>query len=274
MTIELVGSSGKPITPSQALDKPNVLINIFGYKSVAPATSYALLREMRQMDQLGINFLFNAVEGDALISRSRSKALSLFLETKDLDVCVMIDHDIVWEPGAIAALALKAHERKSCVAGLYSCRGRGNGFASRLMGENVVLKTQEDKLHDAEYLATGFLAIPRVVAEEVLKAGKIAALGLTNGSAEFDGRAADECNMALNPCLYLDGSTFYGFFRCIEVPSTVKGRENMYEYLSEDWSFSYRCRQANPNRPLFIWTLPWLEHLGVHGFTVLDAGKK
>lgn len=290
MTIELLGASGQKFSPSTDILKPNIDLAVFGYKSVAPQTSYTLLREMRLMDQLGINFLYDAVEGDALISRSRSKALSRFLEVPDLDVCVMVDHDMVWTPGAIAALAMKAHEKKACVAGLYSCRGRGNGFSSRLMDSDVKLKTMEDKLHDAEYLATGFLAIPRVVAEEVLKAGKEAAaehllIGEKDAQPDLGPRNS---NMALHPCLYLDGSIFYGFFRCIEVPSTFKAQgsqhhavgmvggklEPAYEYLSEDWSFSWRCRQAAPSRPLYIWTMPWLEHLGQYGFTVLDAGKR
>lgn len=287
MSIETIASGSG--TNSNA-ELPTIFICVFSYGGIEANTMWTLVKEMRLMDQLGIKFLLHNVHGDALISRSRSKALSEFMTVPDLNVCVMVDHDMQWEPGALAALAVKAHERKACVAGLYACRGFGRGTSSRIKipnGQELKLKAGEDKLLDADYLATGFLAIPKLVAEEVLKAGLSAQNDFVNKNHETHAlNTAELGNQALHACAYNDGSLMYDFFRpiCVsasrEVIDAAKRLDekveplNLHEYLSEDWSFSWRCTKANPNRPLYVWTKPWLTHIGSHAYSLLDAYRK
>lgn len=288
MGVELIGGGGMNTNTPRDEKLPTVFICSFTYGGIESATMWTMVREMRKMDQFGINFLMNNVHGDALISRSRSKALHEFLKT-DLDVCVMVDHDLEWEPGSLAALALKAHERRACVSGFYATRSFGRGWSSRIKDQGAKLKTAVDELHDAEYLAGGFLAIPRLVVEEVLEAGKESATSCDGQMKPVAGPLNDaDFNAALRPCVYNDSSLFYDYFRPICVPSTAaydrgdgKGgiirpaglppEAKPYEYLSEDWAFSWRCRQANPDRPLLVWTFPWLLHHGRHGYSVLDG---
>ena len=194
------------------------------------------------------------VHDDALISRSRSKALSDFLRS-DFDVLVMVDHDIEWEGGMAMALAEQADMRKCLVAGLYSLRAKGAGHAGRFTNLGQVVHPGSDERYDAEYLPGGFLAIPRIVAEEVLNAGR-------------DPRASAEAR--ITECIGLDGKPMYDFFRPIVVP----GRDGKNEYVSEDWSFCWRARQANAARPQYLWAKPILLHHGSYGYNIYEAGQQ
>lgn len=250
-------------------NRPRILLCVFSYAGVNGHTMSCLLAEMRKMDALGIEFLLVNVDDDALISRSRSKALSAFVQNNRLDVCVMVDHDLEWEVGSIIALAVKAHQMKACVSGIYSARAIGRGSGSRPKSD-VMMRPGEDQLVEAEYLSGGFLAIPHVVAEEVLREGlnaKKKLYGDVDGDREaLTERAAETANMALHPCAYNVGPVIYDFFRPICVPRTFDKpglpQEASYEFLSEDWAFSWRCTKANPGRALYLWSLPWLLHHG------------
>ena len=142
----------------------------------------------------------------------------------------------------------------------------GRGCASRLKQDVAKFVPGKDELLDAEYLATGFWACPRVVGDEILKQG--GAVRKTFLSLEV------QDVLALHRCIYNDGTLFYDYFRPVAVPSSIEvdaGAAKVYEYASEDWAFSYRARQANPNRPLYAWTLPHLVHHGSYGFTMKTA---
>lgn len=248
-------------------DRPRILVCLFSYAGIAGRTLEALLNELLLMNSYGMKYTFYNVSDDALISRSRSKALSAMLQG-EFDLCLMVDHDMQWNPGELLALAMKSHQLKSCVSGIYSSRAIGRGCASRPKNEAAQFKMGDDILLDAEYLSGGFLAIPRIVAEEVLKAGL---------SADPDGQLQAErlANIQLHPCVYNSGPIIHDFFRPICVPRSFDKpglpAEGTHEYLSEDWAFSWRCTQANSTRPLYLWTLPWLTHWGEFPFTLKTA---
>ena len=244
---------------------PRIFLCIFGYGGMEHYTVEGALREMLLMAKENTAFALHMVHGDALISRSRSKAFSVFMESGNFDVCVMLDHDIQWQPGALLGLAKKAHERQALTAGIYACRGFGRGCASRLNQEASKFTPGEDKLLEAEYLATGFWACPRTVGEEILKNGT-ERVELFQSHDKFSPVVA---NWKITECVYNDGTFFYDYFRPIAVPSTLPATP--HEYASEDWAFSWRARQANPNRPLYAWTLPHLVHHGSYGFTMKTA---
>lgn len=257
MAIELVG-----VPPPSALAPPSIFICLFSYGGIDPNTLRTMQDELNLLHKGGVRHTFFNIHGDALVSRSRSKALSEFLAT-DLDVCFMADHDIQWTPGALFLTAQKAAQRGAMVGGLYPCRGMNRGLSSRMRSTEVAFKAGEDKLLDAEYLATGFLAIPRVVAQETLEHGL---------------RVDQLAQHRLHHCLYSDGTGFYDFFRPLCVRRTVQVVSAKvlppYEYLSEDWAFSCRARAANPDRPIYAWTAPWLVHHGSYGYTLLDAYRE
>lgn len=265
---------GAPADAS-SVTKPKVLVCLFSYGGISQRTFSAMLSELLLMNEYGIKYLTLPLADDALISRSRSKALSAAIQG-EFDVCLMVDHDIEWQNGELLALAMKAHITKSCVSGIYSARAIGRGAASRSVNDAVEIRGGEDQLIDAEYLGGGFLAIPRVVAEEVLNAGQVArlALGEPGGTGQQTETAAA---LALHACAYNKGPPVYDFFRPICVPRTFekpglpKLTEAPYEYLSEDWAFSWRCRAANPARPLYLWALPVLLHHGEYGFSMKTA---
>lgn len=192
---------------------------------------------------------------DALISRSRSRGTAYFL-AGDADVLFMCDHDIAWNPGDLWLTASHAFEKNALVAGLYSRRVFGQGTASRISEEGVRFTVGGDKLHRADYLGTGFLAIPRTVLEGTLKVCK----------------KSWNKNMIVHPCGQ-DVSAdiaYYDLFRPIVVEDKMS--KTGYSYLSEDWAFSARVRFAK--FPLFIYEKPVLTHHGEHGYTVLDSVRK
>lgn len=260
--------------------KPTIMLCLFSYGGVKGRTMWSLFQEMRLMDRLGVNFVLHTVDDDALISRSRSKALSAFMANTALDVCFMLDHDIEFEEGAILSTCTKAKMVQSCVSGFYSARAIGGGFSSRPKDEKGVAKAGEDTLVEAEYLAGGFLAIPRVVVEEVFARGKEAQAQL-NDQLNTNGDFPTLANCALTPNLYSGKAPAYDFFRPICVPRTIETarirpdlpslKEVSHEYLSEDWAFSWRCAQANSARPLYLWSMPWLKHYGDYPYTMATA---
>ena len=248
------------------MDPLKACIALFSYGGIEGQTFDSLMEELLLAKEQGLSVLYSRVHGDALISRSRSKALSAFLKDTDCNVFFMLDHDLEWEKGMILATCAKAHERQAVVGGLYSCRGFKMGHSGRFKAEGVTVRIGADELHDAEFIGGGFVAIPRMVAEEVLKAGVEEAL---EGDTDY---APTNTALALRECLYTDASKFYDFFRPITVPSTMY--KGAFEYASEDWSFNIRARWANAARPQYIWTKPVLRHWGMYGFTMQTSPKE
>lgn len=266
------------------IHKPNVMLCLFSYGGIKGQTAWALQQEMRYFDKVGVNFVLYSVDDDALISRSRSKALSAFHANPNLDVCVMLDHDMEWETGELLALAVKSKMVQSCVSGIYSARAIGKGMSSRPKDERVTMSAMTDQLVEAEYLGGGFLAIPRSVVDEVLTSGKESLELLKGNMKPMLDKGVDYevlANCALHPHVYAGMAVSYDFFRpiCVKrVQEHFKLRPDLpsvaqvpYEYLSEDWAFSWRCTQANPNRPLYLWAFPWLKHYGDYPYTMRTA---
>lgn len=246
-----------------------VCLALFSYGGIEGELLDSLAAELQVAAQSGVQVYYSRIHGDALISRSRSKAMSAFLKDTDADVLFMLDHDLEWPPGQLLATCAKAHQLKAMVSGMYATRAKGAGFAGRAKGSAVRVRIGADELHEAEYLPGGFIAIPRLVVEEVLKAGQEAQK--TQYEMEAHGNS-DLANCALTECLYNDGTNFYDFFRPIVVPSTLVSGAN--EYLSEDWSFSWRARRAAPGRPQYLWALPFLRHWGKYGFTMAESARE
>lgn len=211
------------------------------------------------MRQQKIRLRYSRISGDALIERSRSRALSWILPDDAADVLVMIDHDIEFKPEDVYGLAIKALETDGLVGGIYSSRAFGKGWACRLVGEEVDrVEIGKNSLIPATYLGTGFLAIPRNVAIRLVEtfagAGVDSAMQIT--------KCKDDPNFDAAGSPY-----FYDFFRCVPMP--IEGHFGEYEFLSEDWAFC--ARSAKIGVPMNAWAKPVLRHWGMYGYEQKDA---
>lgn len=226
---------------------------IFGYGGLNAHCHNSIFSELTK--PAPINWVHRVIDDDALIDRSRSRALSRFLQAIEPEdrhaAFVMVDHDIQWRPGDLAAIAKAAAKENALVGGLYACRALTAGFSSRLEAEGISFKVGGDKLHKAEYLATGFLA------GSVSAVRRILACCQRPDAPEW---------ARITECLGVDAKDdpFYDFFRPVAVPSTMQAGKN--EYLSEDWAFTKRATFAEV--PLWISETPVLRHWGQFPFGV------
>lgn len=242
---------------------------LFSYGGVLGETVDSLVGELTQPLVEGDEIHYGRVGDDALISRSRSRAASLFLAS-DNDVLFMLDHDVSFQKGAIMATCAAALEAKGIVAGLYSKRAFGAGSASRFERDNVEFNPGEAVLHPASAVATGFVAIPRESLEQ-MKASLLVSEA-TRGSISDQVQPLVDPDHRLTECIGLSKieAPFIDFFRPFVNESTVA--PGKMEYLSEDWAFSVRAKLAGV--PLFIYERPILVHRGNYGFTIQDSVRR
>jgi hypothetical protein len=244
----------------------------FSYGGIEKENADAIVMELQLAKARGVAMFLAHQHGDALISRSRSKLMSAVLEQTDADVFFMIDHDMVCKPGDIIDTCAAALDKQAMVSGLVSLRAHGMGFAGRPMGAlggSFELRLGTDTFIEAEYLGAGFLAVPRAVMEATLRAGANLKRPAEPSEAEGWGALDRFAAMRLTQCIYLDGSPFYDFFRPVVVPSTL--HSGKFEYLSEDWAFSWRVRNLVPGSRQWLWSKPTVGHIGKQIFTMESA---
>lgn len=187
---------------------------------------------------------------DALIGRSRSIMCSEFLKT-DADVMVIIDDDIVFEPGDFWKIVEGARETRSVYGGAYVTRSTEPHITSRSLpgtGEQVFAQTPNRRPVEYQYLATGFWAVHRDVMEAMLR----------QEFEDFYGtHRIEECTLGAD-------RPFYPFFS----PFVVREYDGQRHYLSEDWAFSNRARQCG----FRVWVdlSIIIMHMGLYPYTVRD----
>ena len=210
---------------------------LFAYNGLTGGTHLSILGESLVWPEL-----VHRVQGnDALISRARSKVASWFLQEENVgDVLMMIDHDISWQQGDLRHIAEQALEGRAVVAGIYPKRAFGKGFPV-IFTDDVEGEYQigREGLIAARYVSTGFIAIHRAVLEQLAST-----LPKVN--------VADE------------GEEYWPFF----LPMLAEQGEDV-SYLSEDWAFCVRAREAGFR--IYASTRPRLEHEGTHTYRMADA---
>lgn len=228
---------------------------LFGYGGIEPPAHDAVFGELITPENADIQWAHRVVYDDALIDRSRSVTVARAMRS-NADVIVMVDHDIQWAPGDLGALAKQAKKANAIVGGLYACRSLKRGFSSRLEAQGVSWNPGGETLHRAEYVATGFMAIPTNALRRIIVCCE---------------RPDAPPEMRVTECVGVDKPehTFWDVFRPMAVPCTMEGFQDKSEYLSEDWAFCARAKFAEV--PLYIWERPVLRHWGKHGFTVDDG---
>jgi len=214
---------------------PDATVALFAYADVKPNTVDCLIRDLRTWP----NLVYYRISNDALISRSRSRVASDFLRSQPElvgDVLLMIDHDMCWRDGDLQYIAEKAIKTRGVVAGVYPKRGFGLGAAVRFGAEGEYT-VGEDQTVEAIYVSTGFMAIHRSVLEAIAKE-----LPYTIGN-------------------------FWPFFLEIVVQHPLD--DNAQEFLSEDWAFCVRAREAGFK--VYAAMKPRLEHIGEHAYRMVDS---
>lgn len=252
---------------------PKTILGLFSYGGVMEGTVDCVLGELSFASQNQIPTAYHRISGDALISRSRSRALGKFMAS-DGDVMVMIDHDINWRPGDMAHIAEAAVKEGALVGGLYCKRAMGKGWSSRVP-VNGAVHFGKPGLIGTPALATGFLAIPRSVIEgiearlDITKPAWNEAFKAAVDAKDYK-KVAELQDMSIAPIA--DGAyreidfEYKDYFRCIRAASQ---RPDVFQFLSEDWAFSVRAVYCGYQS--YISTYPILGHTGEYTFKIPDG---
>lgn len=207
------------------------------YGGPTSETHWAILNEVRQW---GPNLAYHTPAAFANIDRGRSYVASAFLRQPPEeagDVLLMVDHDNAWRPGDLARLAKRALEHTAVVGGIYPKRAFGQGAALRVAPDTEgTWQIGEDRLIPAEFVGTGFIAIPRLVLERLAET-----LPLLKGD-------------------------IWPFF----MPFVIPGRDGMLpEYPTDDQAFCWRVLEAG--FPVYASTAPRVTHVGPYQFRMIDG---
>lgn len=179
-------------------------------------------------------YYIDVQSGDALIGRSRSVACTRFLEKGLSDYMLFVDDDIQFRPQEVEKIYQELKHGKDLVGGCYPVK-RAEQLAS---WGNVPI---DGLVHPCEYVATGFLGVS-------LK-------GLQT--------MVDKLNM---PLLHPDlACRCYPFFES----GVSKTSNDDLIYISEDWDFCDKARQAGMET--YLHTGVWVEHEGPTVWTVAEA---
>lgn len=194
--------------------------------------------------------IFAPLWNDALIGRSRSLMCTEFLKT-DADVMVIIDDDIVFEPADFWKIVEGARETRSLYGAAYVTRSTEPHITSRSLpntGEQVFAQTANRRPVEYQYLATGFWACHRDVMKAMIGADFQDAYG---------SHRIEEVQLGAD-------RPFYPFFS----PFTFREEDGRLHYLSEDWAFSNRARQAG--HKVWVDLSIIIQHMGLYPYTVRD----
>lgn len=206
---------------------------------VAYAESMALLQ--RELDRQAISFTYGSVSGDALISRSRSIVGSAFLRS-DCDVLLTIDSDIWFRPQDAIRLCEQALER-DIIGALYMTRSLQTQPAVMLPDGEAISFAADAAPVSVPFLSTGFMAVSKPVFSALSQMLPLCHRG-------WNDRGQD--------------TSFWPFY----MPYTIPWEGDGEMYLSEDWAFCQRAKDAG----YAVWLDPSIRlgHMGETMFTMED----
>lgn len=208
-------------------------------------------RDLRMKAHQGLRQLYKcpnpeiieiSVDQDALISRSRSRVVTHFLEKTDYDVLLFLDDDVVINTVDATKLAWLCYKQYPIVGGIYVTKSQENpGLAATPWDESgTVVFGKDGGMMRMRDLATGCLAIRRSVLEDmVAKAEKI----------------------GVHHCVHAD----YKYWSVFQQQDTWRGE---WHDTSEDYFF---CKNAiELGYELYADTSIILGHIGNYEFTPHD----
>uniref|UniRef100_A0A6M3KH07 Putative methyltransferase n=1 Tax=viral metagenome TaxID=1070528 RepID=A0A6M3KH07_9ZZZZ len=182
-----------------------------------------------------IGFYWNVMYGDGK-ARSRSIACSKFLDDTDADYQVFIDGDILFTPDNLRRLFEDLRSGYDLIAGLFAVRG---GTQPSSYGYNAVYNL-DGKIHEFEYLSTGFWGTTRKCLERMRKELPL-------------------------PLLHPNDLKFHAFFEEKQQPL----REAEPIFLSEDYDFCEKARKLGIKS--YIDTSIQLGHIGEYVYTLQNV---
>jgi hypothetical protein len=170
----------------------------------------------------------------------------------DCVVMVIIDDDVQFSPENLWKIVDGAREKQAPYGGIYVTRSREPHTASLGFPGQELQFGPDGGPEAIRYLATGFMAIPRVVLQSMMD---------SDGAFSVHGQ---------EPLVYCEQGVgsfpMWDYFRCFE----IKEDDGRIHYLSEDWAFCERARQCGYD----VWadTSIILSHRAVVSITVADMG--
>jgi len=217
------------------------------YSGVDGVTCWSVERAHQELPALGVSFIwFPGTEGrgDALIARSRSIALTAFLEYGPSDYIIFLDSDIVFDPWHLKRLNDHQKAGYDLVGGVYPVR---SGVQIASYWWNGKAPEGPPGLYEIQFLSTGFMGISKRLVQRMVDELK---LPLLHGN---------DPQMRSYP-FFEDHSGY------IEEPDEL-GSQHIW--ISEDWDFCEKARKLGV-KP-YIDTTILLGHQGTKVVTLNDV---
>lgn len=212
------------------------------YRSFEAGHHNSMLRLQDYAKRSGDTLYHEVHRGDALVSRARSRSASRFLRS-DCEVMLSIDSDIEFDPKEALSLCHKAAVKGAPVGALYMTRNLATQPALLLPDKEVAF-IPGASLEEVPFLSTGFMAVPKQVFA-------VLAESLPHCHQNWrDGEGRD--------------LSFWPFY----MPYVIPWPGDEYMYLSEDWAFCQRAKDAGSK----MWLDPGvsLKHWGDYAYTKED----
>lgn len=189
----------------------------------------------------GIEIREGSVVGDALVSRARSLAASAFLRS-DCDILLSIDSDIWFRPEDAIELCEQALAGHDVIGALYMTRAIKTQPAMMLPDEPIVFAAGQGPV-GAQFISTGFTAVTRAPFEALAKTLPLCHQTWRQGNQD---------------------TSFWPFY----MPFTIPWEGDGHIYLSEDWAFCQRAKEAG----FKLWVYPGIRvgHYGSYMYTLED----
>lgn len=193
---------------------------------------------------------FSSTMGDALIERARSQEASDFLRKTDCDILLMIDDDVSYSASDAIEVCRNAYEKQEVVCGAYVVKREGiTWITSKPLDEYPITFKPGGGLVEIRYGATGFMAIPRVVLQDLVDA--------SNDYPEHHPNHLPLCHPT--------DLKFWPFFASFPQKNENNGD---YIFLSEDWAFGQKLR--NIGHKTYLNTSVRLQHSGRYNYSLDD----
>lgn len=177
------------------------------------------------------------VDGDALVSRSRSRAATHFLQTTKDELLMFIDDDIVINPFDATKLMQEAHQLNLPIIGAaYVTKTKVKpGFAIRPLDTDELEFGTNGKIYEMRSISTGCMIIRREVLKKFI-------------------------NENVAPLCRHGSTGYYPFFQHEKM--LIDG---VWEDMSEDWYFCEKARKLGYK--IYCDTTIKLGHIGPYEYT-------
>ncbi len=212
------------------------------YRSFEAGHHNSMLRLQELAKRSGDTLHHEVHRGDALVSRARSRSASRFLRS-NCEVMLSIDSDIEFDPKDALNLCYKALSKAAPVGALYMTRNLETQPALLLPEEPVAFVPNAYPV-EVPFLSTGFMAVPKGVFARLVE-------DLPHCHQNWsDGEGRD--------------LSFWPFY----MPYVIPWPGDEFMYLSEDWAFCQRAKDAGYK--MWLDSGVNLKHWGDYAYTKED----